>query len=224
MYIWSAYTGGGAADIIGTAVLALAAFWLGALPFSLWVGRWLLGQDIRDCGDGNPGAVNVFRSGGRKAGCLALVLDVVKGVPFVLLAQSYFGLPEAAVLVVALSAILGSAFSPFLRFRGGKSVAVTFGVLVCIQPPVMLIALAAFLLLGSVAFALPPAMAINWWVMGGGESGRSSASLRINATIGQPAIGRSSSGPLALSWGYWAGQGSVVIPRGYLPLVLKQYS
>jgi len=91
----------------------------------------------------------------------------------------------------------------------------------------ILLALAAFLLLGSVAFALapPPGMALNWWVMGGGEEPRSSGSLRINATIGQPAIGRSSSGPLALSWGYWYGQApSVLPPRGYLPLVLRQHS
>ena len=90
----------------------------------------------------------------------------------------------------------------------------------------ILLALAAFLLLGSVAFALaPPGMALNWWVMGGGEERRSSGSLRINATIGQPAIGRSSSGPLALSWGYWYGQApSVLPPRGYLPLVLRQHS
>lgn len=126
----------------------MLAFWLGACPFSLWIGRWLLVKDIRDYGDGNPGAYNVFRAGGRKAGCLALVLDVTKGVPLVMLAQSFFGLPEAAVLAVALSAILGSAFSPILRFRGGKSIGVTFGVLSVIQPPVMLLALAACLLLG----------------------------------------------------------------------------
>ncbi len=126
----------------------MLAFWLGACPFSLWLARWLLGKDIRDYGDRNPGAYNVFRAGGRKTGCLAAVLDVTKGVPFVVLAQSFFSLPEAAVLVVALSAILGSAFSPILRFRGGKSIGVTFGVLFVIQPPVMLVALAACLLLG----------------------------------------------------------------------------
>ena len=68
-------------------LLAVAAFCLGACPFSLWVGRHLLGKDIRDYGDGNPGAVNVFRVGGRKAGSLALTLDIAKGTPFVLLSH-----------------------------------------------------------------------------------------------------------------------------------------
>jgi glycerol-3-phosphate acyltransferase PlsY len=150
LFIWGDYTGSGVADITLTAALALAAFWLGALPFSLWLGYWLLGRDIRDYGDGNPGAFNVFRAGGRKTGGLAILLDIAKGVPLVTLAQSYFSLPEATVLVVALGAILGSAFSPVLRFGGGKSIAVTFGVLLAIQPPVMLVTMAACLLLGFI--------------------------------------------------------------------------
>jgi glycerol-3-phosphate acyltransferase PlsY len=107
-----------------------------------------LGKDIRDHGDGNPGAANVFRAGGRKSGCLALVLDIAKGVPFVALAYSFFGLPEATVMVVALSAILGSAFSPLLRFRGGKSVAITFGVLLALPQHEILITFAVFMFLG----------------------------------------------------------------------------
>ena len=106
------------------ALLAVSAFWLGACPFSVWIGQWLLGKDIRDYGDGNPGATNVFRAGGRKSGCLAIILDAAKGVPFVLLAHLFFGLSIIAVMAVALSAILGHAFSPLLRFRGGKSIAV----------------------------------------------------------------------------------------------------
>jgi len=128
--------------------LAVCAFCLGACPFSLWVGRWLLGKDIRDYGDGNPGAVNVFRAGGRKSGCLASILDIAKGIPFVALAYSFFGLPEVTVMIVAVSAILGSAFSPLLRFRGGKSLAITFGVLLALPHHEMLITFAAFMFLG----------------------------------------------------------------------------
>ena len=135
-------------ELFYTGLLATTAFLLGACPFSLWVGRWLSGKDIRDYGDGNPGAANVFRAGGYKAGCLALVLDVAKGVPFVVLAHSFFSLPEAGVMGVALSAILGHAFSPMLRFRGGKSVAVTFGVLLAIPQQEILITFALFMLLG----------------------------------------------------------------------------
>ena len=126
----------------------MGAFWLGACPFSLWVGRWLLGKDIRDYGDGNPGAVNVFRVGGRKSGYLAVILDVAKGMPFVVLAYSFFGLSETTALAVALCAILGHSFSPLLGFKGGKSVAVTFGVLLALPQHEMLLAFALFIVLG----------------------------------------------------------------------------
>ena len=130
------------------ALLTVSAFWLGACPFSVWIGQRVLNKDIRNYGDGNPGAVNVFRAGGRKSGCLALILDVAKGVPFVALAHSFFGFPIVVVMVVALSAILGHAFSPLLRFKGGKSIAVTFGVLLALPQHETLIIFAAFMFLG----------------------------------------------------------------------------
>lgn len=129
-------------------LLAICAFWLGACPFSLWVGRWLLGKDIRDFGDGNPGGTNVLRAGGRKAFALAAFLDVTKGTPFVILAYSLFGFNEAVALAVGLCAILGSAFSPILRFKGGKSIGVTFGVLFALSQHHMLVIFAIFMLLG----------------------------------------------------------------------------
>lgn len=135
-------------EIFYSALLAVAAFWLGACPFSLWIGKWLLGKDIRNYGDGNPGAYNVFRAGGRKAGVLALVLDIGKGVPFVALAHYFFGLPEVAVMTVGLSAILGHAFSPLLGFKGGKALAVTGGVLLALPQHEMVISVAILLFLG----------------------------------------------------------------------------
>ena len=128
--------------------LAVSAFWLGACPFSLWIGRWVLGKDIRDYGDGNPGAANVFRAGGHKSGCLAIILETGKGVPFVALAHSFFGFSGVVVMAVALSAILGHAFSPLLRLRGGKSIGVIFGVLFALPQHEMLITFAAFMFLG----------------------------------------------------------------------------
>lgn len=135
-------------EIFYTALLALCAFWLGACPFSVYIGRWFLGKDITDYGDGNPGAINVFRAGGHKLGYLAILLDVAKGVPFVFLAYSFFGLPVTAVVVVGLCAILGHAFSPFLQWRGGKAIAVTFGVLIVLPQHEILLAFIAFLFLG----------------------------------------------------------------------------
>jgi glycerol-3-phosphate acyltransferase PlsY len=126
-------------------ILSLAAFWLGACPFSVWVGHKLLGREIREYGDGNPGAANVMRAGGRKSFGLAMFLDIAKGFPFVFMAHAVWGLPDMVVVVVGLSAILGHAFSPFLGFKGGKSVAVTGGVLFALPSPVVLFAFIVFI-------------------------------------------------------------------------------
>ena len=134
-------------EILYAVALIVAAFWLGACPFSLWIGKWLLNKDIRDYGDGNPGAFNVLRAGGRKAFALALILDIGKGVPFVALAHYYFGLPDVWVMAVGLSAILGHAFTPILRFDGGKALAVTGGVLLALPQHEIFIALVIFMIL-----------------------------------------------------------------------------
>ena len=59
-----------------------AGFGLGSVPFSVLIGRRVLGKNIREYGDGNPGAFNVFKAGGQKSGYLAIALDVGKGVPW----------------------------------------------------------------------------------------------------------------------------------------------
>lgn len=106
----------------------LLAFLSGALPLSYWLGRLALGVDIRDYGDGNPGAANVWRAGGAGWGWLAILLDYFKGAVPVGLANFVFGVDGGWLTAVALAPILGHAFSPFLRFRGGKALAVTFGI------------------------------------------------------------------------------------------------
>ena len=119
-------------DVTITLLLAAAAYLLGGCPFSLWIGRWRLNKDIREYGDGNPGAVNVFRAGNVKSGVIAVTLDIAKGFPFVFIAHYRFGLPELLIAAIGLSAILGHAFSPLLRFKGGKALAVTAGVLLAL--------------------------------------------------------------------------------------------
>ncbi len=133
--------------VLYTVLLVVGAFLLGACPFSLWIGRWLLERDIRGYGDGNPGAYNVFRAGGRKSGVLALFADIGKGVPFVYLACYVLGLPMVLVMVVGLAAILGHAYSPFLGFKGGKALAVTGGVLLTMPQHEMVISAVVLLLL-----------------------------------------------------------------------------
>ena len=61
-------------ELIYSVLLAVAAFWLGACPFALWIGKWLAHKDIRNYGDGNPGAVNAFRAAGPKIGTFALII------------------------------------------------------------------------------------------------------------------------------------------------------
>lgn len=104
------------------------AFFCGSLPLSLWLGSLVLREDIRDYGDGNPGAANVWRAAGAAWGVLAGLLDFAKGFTPVILANYAYGLQGWPLAAVAIAPILGHAFSPFLGFRGGKALAVTFGI------------------------------------------------------------------------------------------------
>lgn len=103
-------------------------FVLGSIPFSYWLGRLALRRDIRDVGDGNPGGANAWRAGTWRLGIPAVLLDYLKGAVPVSLACYRFGIGGWALLPVALAPVVGHAFSPFLRLRGGKAVAATFGI------------------------------------------------------------------------------------------------
>jgi glycerol-3-phosphate acyltransferase PlsY len=94
----------------------------------VWVGRALAGVDIRAYGDGNPGAANAWRAGGWRSGVPALALDYLKGALPVAAAHHLCGVSGWGLVPVALAPILGHAFSPFLRFKGGKAIAVSFGI------------------------------------------------------------------------------------------------
>jgi glycerol-3-phosphate acyltransferase PlsY len=103
-------------------------FLCGSVPFSLLLGRLFAHADVRTYGDGNPGATNAWRAGGWPVGMATLLLDYAKGAAPVGLAHFVFGVSGWALIPVALAPVLGHAFSPFLRLRGGKGVAVTFGI------------------------------------------------------------------------------------------------
>jgi glycerol-3-phosphate acyltransferase PlsY len=109
----------------------LFGFLLGAIPFSLLMGKLMAKKDIRNVGDGNPGGTNAIKAGGLKAGIPAILLDIGKGFLPVYLAQKY-GLTGWSLIPVGLAPILGHAFSPFLRFRGGKALGATAGVWVAL--------------------------------------------------------------------------------------------
>ncbi len=135
-------------------VMVILAAALGSCPFSVWIGRWLLNKNIRDFGDGNPGAWNAFRAGGAKAGIPAVLLDAGKGFPVIAFAGAYFDMPDPGLYAIGISAILGHAFSPFLHFRGGKAVAVTYGVMLALPQREILAAMAVFMLLGFMIFSV----------------------------------------------------------------------
>lgn len=102
-------------------------FLAGALPFSVWIGRLALKQEITRVGDANPGATNVLRAGGRGWAALALLLDTLKATVPIAFAYYVVGIADWRLVPIALAPGYGHAFSPFLRFHGGKAVAATLG-------------------------------------------------------------------------------------------------
>ncbi len=105
------------------------AFLAGAVPFSVIIGRVVLGTDIRTVGDHNPGATNVLRAGGSvPLFVVAFLLDFFKGMVPVGVAYFFVGLNGWWIVPVAIAPVAGHAFSPFLDFQGGKAVAATFGI------------------------------------------------------------------------------------------------
>lgn len=122
--------------------LCLLAFFIGAIPFGFLAGRWK-GVDLREHGSGNIGATNALRILGTGPGSLVLLLDAVKGYLPILIGRTV--LPETWMAALGLCAILGHIYSPFVRFRGGKGVATTLGVLVGLDLAIAGWAVAAFL-------------------------------------------------------------------------------
>lgn len=108
-------------------VWTLCAFISGALMFSYWLGR-LARKNLRSVGDGNPGALNLWKAAGYRLGIVGVLLDFIKGYLVILLAVEVGGMSGYGLIPIALAPILGHAFSPFLRGKGGKAIAVTFGV------------------------------------------------------------------------------------------------
>ena len=108
--------------------LVFIAFLCGSLPFSVWLGKIFLKLDVRHYGDGNPGAANVFRSGSKIVGSIALILDVTKAAAPVGFSYFNLGIRGIPIFLIAIAPVLGHAFSPFLSFRGGKAIAATLGV------------------------------------------------------------------------------------------------
>src|SRR5487761_2101492 len=111
-----------------TLACAIFAYLLGSIPFGLILTRLAGLGDVRRIGSGNIGATNVLRTGRKGLAATTLVLDALKGTVAVIIA-GYFAGAEAAMLA-ALGAFLGHLFPVWLKFKGGKGVAVYIGVLI----------------------------------------------------------------------------------------------
>jgi len=129
----------------------LAAFFSGSLMFSYWLGL-LAQRDVRQVGDGNPGGINLWKAAGARLGLLGIALDFSKGYVPVLAAMSAGYRSGHELALIAAAPVFGPLFSPFLKFRGGKGIAVTFGVWSALTAFRASLALAVTLLILHVLF------------------------------------------------------------------------
>ncbi len=113
------------------AVLTVAAYIIGSIPFAVLMSKAFGLADPRTYGSGNPGATNVLRSGKKAAAALTLLGDAGKGLLAVKLAYHFAPYDDSATLMAlaGLAVFLGHVFPVFLRFKGGKGVATALGVL-----------------------------------------------------------------------------------------------
>ena len=130
--------------ILENITMVTTAYLLGAIPFGLLLTRWLTGKDPREHGSGNIGATNVSRTGGEAIGLLTLIADIGKGA--LPAAWAVHTASETVIALTASAAFLGHIFPVYLGFRGGKGVAIMFGVLLPWQPWIAIIAFCVWLL------------------------------------------------------------------------------
>lgn len=124
-------------------LMACAAFLMGSLPTGYLVAR-ANGINIKSVGSGNIGATNVTRAMGKKWGALVLLVDALKGfLPVYLIHRWFTSLPHGdfylLLVITGFLAVAGHVFTPFLKFKGGKGIATTLGILVAINPLLALV-------------------------------------------------------------------------------------
>ena len=118
-------------------VLCFIAYMIGTIPFGLLLTKLFLKRDIRTVGSGNIGATNVLRAGNKKLALATLLLDFTKGLFLILFISLNFKVHDDRLphlVLLGFFAILGHCFPVWLKFKGGKGVATTFGVLFAAVP------------------------------------------------------------------------------------------
>ena len=149
-------------------VMAIIAYLIGSINFSVILSKKMAGFDVRDKGSGNAGTTNMLRSVGKKAAAITLACDILKGVVAILIAMLIGRMVEGSnaallVQVAGVAVILGHTFPIFFKFKGGKGVATSLGVLImsnwqigliCLVFALILMALTQMVSVGSIAAAI----------------------------------------------------------------------
>lgn len=129
-------------------LVILVAYLIGSIPFGYLIVRQKVGADVRESGSGGTGATNVSRRAGKAAGVFTLVLDALKGVLAIVVAQILIGEGGTSIdwltTAAAVAAIAGHIFPVWLGFRGGKGVATGLGVFLMLAPIAVLCAAIIF--------------------------------------------------------------------------------
>ncbi len=149
-------------------IVAVIAYLLGSISFSVIISKKMAGFDVREKGSGNAGSTNVLRTVGKKAAILTLICDVLKGVVAVLIATlvgKIWKELDGALLVqlAGIFVIIGHTFPIFFKFKGGKGVATSLGVLlitnwqiglICLVFALVLMVLTQMVSVGSIGAAI----------------------------------------------------------------------
>ena len=149
-------------------IMAIIAYLIGSINFSVILSKKMAGFDVREKGSGNAGTTNMLRSVGKKAAAITLICDILKGVVAIGIAILLGKMVEGSnasllVQIAGVAVILGHTFPIFFKFKGGKGVATSLGVLImsnwqigliCLVFALILIALTQMVSVGSIAAAI----------------------------------------------------------------------
>lgn len=150
-------------------IIAVIAYLIGSINFSIILSKRMAGFDIREKGSGNAGTTNMLRAVGKKAAVITLICDILKGVVSILIAvlagKIVKNLDNAFLLVqlAGIFVIIGHTFPVFFKFKGGKGIATALGVLlminwqiglICLIFALVLMALTKMVSVGSIAAAI----------------------------------------------------------------------
>lgn len=108
-----------------TLIYSIIAFLCGSIPFAVILTKFLSGKNVRLVGDNNPGAINAWKTGGSLVGMVVMFIEFLKAILPISIAMYFLDFTGINLIIISFMPILGHSFSPFLKFKGGKALAVT---------------------------------------------------------------------------------------------------